>query len=340
MSSRQSSPAAPRPAAVSPTRRMLERPETLDVAGGLERFMCLDIMGGTKISRASCAARYQSETARASKGPRQSATDGAVPHMPCVGCPVGKLHSDEQRKGAVPRLQVVQRYAGGAVAAPTRAVAPRAPVVAVVPEAVVPARRPSAPTAPKTPGPDHADAQQGLPAGNPADGAARSGPRERTSPVEADAVPPIPYVKPATAQGHARAGQALARSTTVQAPERPGADVVVGPQPEAAERRVEAQGAESMRSTFAMLDAACDRARRLTPARLVRDGLGLDVDELGTVPAGEVLRIRGLITTGAALRDYLRRCGWTVERLALVEGDDVPRDGTTLLVVGLDGRVG
>lgn len=173
----------------APARRMLARPPTLDVVGGLERFRCLDIMGGTLLSRASCAARWRSETSRASGAARQGAADGPMPHMPCVGCPVGKLHADEQRAGTVPRLAVVQgRHATSQARRP-------APAHVEAPAAVVPAKRASSrpaavePTT-QTPGPLRADAQQAVDAGNPVGAGDRSEPHERTSPAEI-ADPPL-----------------------------------------------------------------------------------------------------------------------------------------------------
>lgn len=218
-------PAAPRPSPSTPpapTRLMLARPETLDVVGGLERIECLDLPA--KLSRAACAHRYTAAQ-KATPGPQ-----GAVQRLaagPCCDCPVGKLHAAEQRAGKLAHLTVVgtdRRLR----AAPKPEGANGAPAFRV-PEAVVPARRgsvrPATPKTPdpsgqppvgdrrrgpasiasadldgaaKTPGPDHADAQQGSAVGRIAGGAARSGPRERTSPVEADAVPPVPpTVEPA-----------------------------------------------------------------------------------------------------------------------------------------------
>lgn len=195
------SPATP----PAPTRRMLERPETLDVVGGLERFRCLDIMGGTLLSRASCAARWRSETSRASGAARQGAADGPMPHMPCVGCPVGRLHADEQRAGTVPRLTVVQgRHATSQARRP-------APAHVEAPAAVVPAKRTSSrpaaiePTA-QTPDPLHADAQQAVDAGNPVGADDRSGPPESPSPPVVE--PPLPP------SGEQAAGGRRARTVT------------------------------------------------------------------------------------------------------------------------------
>ncbi|MCC7542372.1 MAG: hypothetical protein IT379_39505 [Deltaproteobacteria bacterium] len=93
--------AAP-PASVTPPRLMRERPTTLDVVAGVERFVCEDLR--CKLTRFDCATRWRQAGAlrTSDRGLVSAALEsahgraaGALKFAACRGCPVGAIHADE-----------------------------------------------------------------------------------------------------------------------------------------------------------------------------------------------------------------------------------------------------